>query len=558
MNNSDILHTIISDLKSRRLALFCGAGISFNSNLPLVTNLLEYLYETLELDGAAINKMMNSGIPFEKVIETLLVESDIKEIKEIFAEGSPNSNHYLIARLAQNHVLNIIYTTNFDFLIEKAMKAIGMIEGVDFKVYATEDELKNVKWQEETVKIIKIHGCASKTEEMAITFGQLASSRYLHLRTDLLSQIFSGKLAKSVLIIGYSCSDFDLVPIIEKLREKSSNIYFIDHSRTNERTENVSVKDSNNPFKYYRGYRYIVDTDKFMRLLWDFAGPEYFASSFPVAARKNEWHEQIDKWYASNIEISGPAFKYHISSKLFYAIGELKDTIRLAAIAVEEGRKSKNWKAYAANLDIMGMAYSNLGVHKKALQCYERATTVQSQLNDDYNLASILQSYGNVLHSLQRDGEAIKKFTSALTISKKIKDLQLQSSILGNMSNSYIALQQDLLAQNFLTEAINLSRYTGDKQSESSQLGILANIHMKAGNYKIALKVLLDAMEIKRMIADYNELCKLYLNITTIYFLLENLSKARKTANEGIVLSKKIGNRQLEAQIIYAKMLYGI
>lgn len=558
MNNIDIACEVISDLKSKRLSLFCGAGISFNSNLPLVHNLLTYLYETLELDDAAINKMLNSGMPFEKVIETLLVESEIAEIKEIFAKGSPNSNHLLIAKLAKSKMLNIIYTTNFDLLIEKAMKAIGMIEGVDFKVYATEEDLKNVKWQEETVKIIKIHGCASKTDEMAITLGQLASSRYLDLRTDLLSQIFSGKLAKSVLIIGYSCSDFDLVPIIEKLEKKYSNIYFIEHNRTDERTENVSYKDLNNPFKDYRGYRYIGNTDKFIQSLWDFAGPEYFASSSPVIVGKNGWQEHIEKWYTANIGISGSAFKYHISSKLFYAIGELKDTIRLAAIAVEEGRKSKNWKAYAANLDTMGMAYSNSGEQMKALLCYERATTVQCQLNDDHNIASILQSYGNVLHRLQRDNEAIKKFSAALTISKKTKDLQLQSSILGNISNSYIALHQNLTAQNFLTEAINLSRYNGDKQSESSQLGILAHIHMKAGNYKIALKLLSEAMEIKRMIADYNELCKLYLNITTIYFLLENLSEARKTANEGIVLSKKIGNRQLEAQIIYAKMLYGI
>ena len=60
------------------------------------------------------------------------------------------------------------------------------------------------------------------------------------------------------------------------------------------------------------------------------------------------------------------------------------------------------------------------------------------------------------------------------------------------------------------------------------------------------------------MIADYNELCKLYLNMTTIHYLLDNISEAEVASNEGIVLSKKIGNTQLEAQITYAKMVYGI
>lgn len=550
---------IIGEIIDKKLAIFCGAGVSFNSGLPIVNQLLAYLYETLELNRVEIDKLFKSDIPFERIMETLLIESEIDEIKEIFTNGTPNSNHYVIAKLAKKNWLKIVYTTNFDLLIEKALEVEGLLEGLHFKVYRTEVELRTIDWDEDVIKIIKIHGCASQIQEMAVTLGQLASNRYLHLREHLLTQIFSGQQSKSVLIMGYSCSDFDLVPIINTLKNKSSKIYFIDHSSIEESIEAISLKDIKNPFKQYDGLRYYGDTSKIVGSICQQLDLD-ISRGLDSCTDKNceAWTDNLDNWYNKNIEISGEAFAHHVAGKIMYCIGAFQDVITHMQKAIKTNYSQGNWIAYASNLDTMGMALNKLGKYSDAIRCYETAIPIQRQLNDDDNLASMLQSCANVLHHLKRDNEALIFFDEALKIAIKCGKKSLESNVLGNMSNSYIAISQFLKAKHSLTKAMEISRYLGNKQAESSQLGILASLHLFSGHASKAVQPLLEAIEIKKTIADYDGLCNLHLNLTTVYHLTNHYILSKEIAKKGLELALKINNQQRINEFQQAIIIYNL
>lgn len=559
MARSEFVVRVINDLVNKKLAIYCGAGISFNSGLPVVYQLLDYLYDTLFLNKEEKKTLYESDIPFERIMETILLESDIDEIKEIFTQGIPNNNHLLIAKLVKSKWLNVIYTTNFDILIEKAFQSQGLKEGTDFKVYRTETELREINWSEDIVKLIKIHGCASQMDEMAITLGQLASNRYLDLRENLIAKIFSAEATSSVLVLGYSCSDFDLVPLIETLQRKMSTVYFIDHCISTSREEDIFIKNSKNPFKKYKGWRYIGDTNRVVeaiRTQLDISIPP--KDDISSIQYEYNWHDNFDTWYSKNIKESGEAFAQQVAGKILYSIGAFQEVIMHMQTAAKKNYSQRNWSAYASNFDTMGMAYNKLGKYDEAVKCFKTAIKIQRKLDDDHNLASMLQSYANVLHHLKRDNEALIFFEEALEIAIKHDLKSLESNVLGNMSNSYIATRQFLKANHSLTKAMELSRHLGNKQAESSQLGILASVHLFSGHPSKAIQPLLEAIEIKRTIADYDGLCSIYLNLTTVYHLTNNISKSKETAKVGLKLALKINNQQRINEFQHALFTYSI
>ncbi len=146
-NLERILFEIETVLKSYKTAIFCGAGISFNSGLPIVGNLLTYIFQILELNNSEAELLTNSSLPFEEIMGIILRESTLDEIQEIFVQGQPNNNHFLIAKLVKAGYINLICTTNFDLLFERAFEAEGLIQNRDFKVYSTKEEFKNINWE---------------------------------------------------------------------------------------------------------------------------------------------------------------------------------------------------------------------------------------------------------------------------------------------------------------------------------------------------------------------------------------------------------------------------
>ena len=159
------------------LAVFCGAGISYNSGLPLAYDLMRYILCALGItnkkeqdsildskiplekfiqliinnstetwkvlqsykDKNAINeyfsrreitshekkflKLLNSNVPYKYFIDGSILEDPAIKLLKMFEEGEPNTNHLLIANLVKDKCISHIYTTNFDTLIEKALTA---------------------------------------------------------------------------------------------------------------------------------------------------------------------------------------------------------------------------------------------------------------------------------------------------------------------------------------------------------------------------------------------------------------------------------------------------
>lgn len=540
---------IIKALKTRNAAVFCGAGISYNSGLPIVSTLLDYLFSKLELTNKEAEEIYNSDLPFESIMEMVLTESGLGEIQDIFTAGIPNANHRFLAKLAKRGLLNIIYTTNFDVLIEKALESEGLSLENDFRVYSSESDFNSIWWDDDRIKVIKIHGCAIKKEEMAITMSLIASDKYSAMRKNLLHEIFGGQRCSEVIVLGYSCSDLDLSPLIESFAGKKSNIIFIEHDTSNAAvtSEPVSVKRGKNPFRNYTGLRLFADTNEIIKNVWaTLLGEGYFNDPIPHVT----WKENIDKWYFKSVDESGTGVKHHIAARLLYAVAEFEEAIEHNRKAIAIALKSNNMLAYSSETGNMGMALSAIGENEQAKFCLEESIPLCKRMRNLQGISAQLQTYGNILHRVGDDRKAIESHKDALYYAEAQNDENAISTVLGDMSNAYNKLGMYSDAIKSLNRALDLSRKLGNRQAESSQLGIMANTYVGMGKFQECLEYCLKGAEMKKTLGDRQGECMILVNLVNIYRVLDRKQEALIVADECLALAKKTGNKQAEQMVM--------
>ena len=283
MEYSNILREISEGIKNKEFAVFCGAGISVNSGLPVAYKLKQYILKKLtddKKDKKDVKEIMNSKLPFEVFMEVLAENSDISKILNLFKEGEPNTNHIFIAKLAKARLIKTIITTNFDMMIETALKKEGLIRGKDkdFKVYYNEDQFSKIDFdalnKSNQINVFKLHG---SIEDVGIedigsirtTMKTIANRKLSEKRKKAINYLFAEGKYKNILILGYSCSDFfDINPQIQSIENPKNKIFFVDHTETTQIKDikNQKLRNGNkNPFIKFSGYIIEHNTDDLVK-----------------------------------------------------------------------------------------------------------------------------------------------------------------------------------------------------------------------------------------------------------------------------------------------------
>lgn len=389
-------------------AIFCGAGISYNSGLPLANDLVRNILASIDVNETDSSIILNSNLPFEAFIQTLIDEVSVDDILEIFNTGEPNTNHELIAELVKAGFIRTVLTSNFDLLIEKALMFKGLKKGIDFEVYATEEEFGKINWEHSNIKIIKIHGCISNKEQMAITLKGVASRTIIQNKNQVVKSFFSKTVNPNVFIIGYSCSDiFDISPQIELIDSERSEVFLLEHTNkiSDIIIEDISLKEIKNPFQSFTGRRIIINADYFVKQLWQTILPK----PYQFQSNSISWNENISKWLNQSIEYS-IGIKNHISARLFYDIGEYEISIKKWEQGIVIAQKEQNQIFFYSQLGNLGMAFNALGRYKEARRCLEESVNACQEIGNIQGEIAQLQALGNIYRNLGEFDRSIKLF----------------------------------------------------------------------------------------------------------------------------------------------------
>ncbi len=574
----------------RDFAIFCGAGISKNSGLPLANELKQSILERLPVDKKDMDEIMNSILPFEAFIETLSENTDISKILDIFEDGKPNTNHILISKLAKNSYFKTIFTTNFDLLIERALEKEGLKKDEDFKVYCDEEQFSRIDFKDienKIIRIFKIHGSIEDKNSIRTTLKAVADRSLSDKRMNVIRHLFSAGNHKKVLIFGYSCSDwFDITPQIQNIEKDQKEVIFVEHLEAGkEEIEDIKIKDRKNPFKKFSGWRIKCNTDKFIERLWSslegIIGEEYALSN-----SETKWEKYVDEW-GNGLEENKRYLKYFIAGFIFlnisnfnraieyfknslgiakeigdmakesgcyinlgatyYTLGDFSKTIDYFKMSLKIVKSIRDKSKESACYVGLGAAYHALGDFNKAFEYYEKALEIIQEIGDKLGESRCYANLGNVYYGLGDFKKAIEYHEKALEITKAIADKTAESRYYANLGNAYCGLGDFKKAIDYYEKALEITKIIGNKGEESGCYVGLGNVYDNLEDFKKAIEYHEKALEIAKAIADKTDESRCYTNLGNVYYGLGDFKKAIEYHEKALEIAKAIGNKGEES-----------
>ena len=341
---------------SKRFIFLVGAGVSRNSPscLPSAQDIIKYLI----LNCAPKGKFNNlKGIRYELIVEYFQRYFD-KDLKffDLFEENQPpNLIHFFLA----NAVINghDIVTTNFDYLIEKALLKIWgekiNIATKNVKIIITKDDFIKVKenhlLNDQSLRFLfKIHGSKQNifkkesTNETVITnISSLVQGKDLsnlfefeNYKKDILQELFADRI---LIAMGYSGSDeFDISPLLRLFpqlnyliwvahsNESNSLIYKInplgDSINTKMDDDKLLIDISNSV--WYSVFKLEINTEFLCKELWNLFLPNV---KIPVISKEVQF--DLESWFSAKYSDINEFSKYNWIIQLLIDTGRYNDAL---------------------------------------------------------------------------------------------------------------------------------------------------------------------------------------------------------------------------------------
>jgi len=195
-----MLHQLV---KQRRVVPFIGAGFSLHLGLPSWHALIDYIAQTMDYDPRIFEL---EGNALQLAEYYMLDRGRIGQLRSKLdnwlnaptIDISKSDQHMLLVELNAP----VIYTTNYDTLIERAFDA----KSVPYKKIVTIADIGEAVTDD--TQVVKFHGDLSLDESLV-----LAESHYfdrLAFESPLDIKLRSDMLGKSLVFIGYGFQDINM------------------------------------------------------------------------------------------------------------------------------------------------------------------------------------------------------------------------------------------------------------------------------------------------------------------------------------------------------------
>jgi len=207
-NHQKILKNIAESLIHNQVAFMCGAGMSFESEVPgfskIIENLL-YDYFGNQITKDEINRLSSKFRP--EAVVAWYIENQQNGVNSLFKilnkileppEAKPHEGHHLLNRFFSEKYIKRIYTTNFESLIEKEFGQAGKrVTDENFS------ELDNIT-EKGFIAVIYLHGHLK--EKIKIT------EKATFKADSLCAREFFREFSKNdyIIFIGHSFNDDDI------------------------------------------------------------------------------------------------------------------------------------------------------------------------------------------------------------------------------------------------------------------------------------------------------------------------------------------------------------
>ncbi|MGB4780365.1 SIR2 family protein [Microbacterium sp.] len=199
---------------------FVGSGASYTSNLPSWGSLVNDVAKRLGFDVEVFQSQGSYPQLFDyflSVSAEKTLEKYSAELSKLFTRATVNFAPSAVHRELTTMNVEVVYTTNYDDLLERAFIAAGR-EVVPVITYAD----LATRAPDGAVQVVKYHGDFSVPETLVLSERQYFDRMALDTAMDV--RLRADALSRSLLFIGYSLSDMNVRYLLYKLnKERAAN-----------------------------------------------------------------------------------------------------------------------------------------------------------------------------------------------------------------------------------------------------------------------------------------------------------------------------------------------
>ena len=512
-----------------------GAGISMDppSCVPsarmFVNELFKYYAPKEEIESLSGLDSLRYEFLVEKIQD--LFDKEIKFLDYLDEVKEPNANHVFLANMIMRY--NYVLTTNFDFLLEMALKnklAPYLMTHYYHKkvmvIITKEDYEKDVRSQ---FPIIKIHGSKWDCIKGRLTKNSLITTISALGKEREKGKTFAiepykkkmiDKLMKyrDLVVMGYSGSDdFDISPMLRELKDLK-RIIWIDHDQ-NYRTDEIYRC---NPIEVSM----VIDLNlsKLDLLLVE------------LASKQNI---EVFKIKTNTINF--------VKNKLGPIYGErfdsLKEILDKKVSSFSDFMKENHFEAsHSSKYRLAHDIYSDLGEIGPAERTALKGLKSAEEENNDINELYFTNALGLLALEKGETGKALDQFDKTLHLCEKLNKLNEKIGVFINLGEYYRRTSDLKNALKYIIDASNLTTDETPNSLRFSILNSLGVIYRTNGDIQNAVKHIEIALEIAEKMGDLSRKALCYNNLAGIYFSQGLLELALKNATEALKIDELLGD----------------
>jgi tetratricopeptide (TPR) repeat protein len=522
--------------ETRLYTYLVGAGISMDppSCVPsarmFVLELFKYYAPEEEIETLLSLKSLRYEFLVEKIQN--LFDKDLKFLDYLSEVTEPNAIHIFLVNMIMRY--NYVITTNFDYLIEYALKKklemFPVFHDYHKKVMiiiTKEDYQKNVSFQ---FPLIKIHGSKLDLikgritkDSLITTISALGREREKGetfaiepYKKPLINRVMDGR---DLVIMGYSGSDdFDISPMLKELKNMK-RIIWIEHNQHNDSGNEEIYKYKSIDLSELESIN-MPKTDQLLLELASSKSIEVFKIKAKTINLVKEqlariYHETFATLKKDGFEVlnfsdymkethfeATLSSKYRLAHEIFYELGDIESAERtiqqgLTASKNEIDKMNENYFTNA-----LGLVNLSKGNYHEALESFERSLEFIEKLNLIAEKIAVLFNLGEVYHKMGDLKNAFKySFDAAALMTEETPNL-LKFTVLNNLGILYRDNGDIPNAIKNMEAALEISKKIGDLFRKSLCLNNLAGIKLSQGQLNPALNFASEALKIDEQLGN--------------------------------------------------------
>lgn len=235
------------------------------------------------------------------------------------------------------------------------------------------------------------------------------------------------------------------------------------------------------------------------------------------------------------------AISYNNLGLSYKRLNEIKPAAENFEKSIAISRAQKNRANIAMTLNAQARLLQDIGDYPSAIEKLSESIKIQEEINDLRGLSFGLNNMGGIYQAMGDNKISIEYYNRALIVEKKINDVQGYAITLNNLASRLNVTGKREEARRLYWEVIRIMKNKNFFSGLSNSYLNLAHIHSEFKQFDSAFYYLDAAKNLGEELGDKEINFGYYYELSVLYFLKGDCSRAAVAAEKGYALAKELG-----------------